>query len=248
MTIWSDHIVAVFGSIIKIYSIPNVSGKQSIALVTSLSPSLRYPVMDAFFTTSEVGECLWDEKSMDVSSTLCIIIRDVSSKIRVLKLSADLSVKTKCEHLKWQSNVESFLISPKNEDVPYNLYLGSNGFAFCYCTIKSKDHSQLPKFRVGLVRLSLQSDEESTTEPAIVPTDGFPMLIDYPCIDFDDARGVVLIGNCQGELGLVHFDGGGTYKGTGVIDDQLPFNKYLESSAADNTLVNCLDTLLNNAF
>ena len=76
------------------------------------------------------------------------------------------------------------------------------------------------------IRVPRALDEELPASPALqkltaVPTVGFPLLQLSPCVDFDDGRGVALIGNSEGEICLVEFKGGGVGQRL-ALDDDIP--------------------------
>ena len=109
------------------------------------------------------------------------------------------------------------------------MVLGSTASMICYIMMDASNIAKLPSLQLIRIKLPQAGSILGTSNPyrqVSVPSLGFPLLHMYPCMDFDDARGVALLGNAAGEICLVEFEGGGVNRKEG-IDDSLPVLDYM---------------------
>lgn len=110
--------------------------------------------------------------------------------------------------------------------IPYVNLVSSSGSLLCCVALDIEFSVKQPSIHLFQVRPIELGDEDSSERftlqtSTVVPSAGFPLLHSYPCVDLDDGRGVLLIGNFIGELCLAEFEGGGVSYRVG-IDDSLP--------------------------
>lgn len=130
---------------------------------------------------------------------------------------------------------------------PFLISSGSTASTISFIAIDTDKLIMLPRFYITSIRPEAPLNDQNTSEysaltldkPLLVPSKGFPLLHRSPCVDFDDIRGVMLIGNSYGELSLVEFEGGGICRGEDIRDN-TPFMDRILSSSLNKLIPVCL--------
>ena len=239
MALYMDCIVVVYANHLEFYSIFLENLAMAPRWVSSHSLRLEHCVRSACFLKycSSPTQC-WSRGHSHSCTILYLIIQNASDELDVVQVfmrSDDTSSRI--------ISVVPFLNTLEGV-LPQSLLLyvvapGSSGPTLCCVSVDIRDNVKLPSFHILRISPPNPGDDISGTPvfnlSTVIPSLGFPILHISPCIDFDDGRGVLLIGHAIGEVCLVEFEGGAVNKRLGIYDD-LPSIDGLGLSITENAV------------
>ncbi|TDL27932.1 hypothetical protein BD410DRAFT_799302 [Rickenella mellea] len=243
MTSWKECVVLVLSEEIQVYEMPNFATFQQsrCASLISVHPlDFTEPefvtswVAEAHFV--DVGACQWDESIFGLNQTsqhlsLHIFIRDEAGFLCLFSLTC--------------SSDDTFTLSrlpcdqsdgrPISESMD-QIIVGSTGCKSLFRHSAYSPVSQMSIADVELLLLPRDCGAGTESESAIIrnhrhiSVEQLPQLQFWPCIDFDDARGILVTGNSRGELCVARFVEEHILSVTSVVDtlpdaEGLPMNQ-----------------------
>ena len=198
------------------------------------------------------------ENANRASSTLYVIARYTDCRIIIVELRLAESEQflpiLKVSILAKMSKLVSTDSGTPTDTKPFYIALGSAGSRLVWCGLDQSSHElvavngatlQLTRLDYAKMRSSVKESATGeaqgedakpsvTLDSSLIQNRGLPLLHDYPCLDFDDAFGVILIGTRSGELCLLRFreDSADNIFANGLYDD-LPSGSDVEGIELD---------------
>ncbi|TDL19722.1 hypothetical protein BD410DRAFT_841879 [Rickenella mellea] len=225
MTIWKDFIVVVFTMEIRVYHIP--SNGVSVATPHHSYVSADWTAMTAATFIREDGP---DSSNRDGAENALLYIFLQSH-------DGDLYVRTINNHGESQSDaaycdIPSAGLDGKTRFSVISMTSGLTGSKICLLFARHFQ-SEVPPGLMELTFTHRPIDADICADHYVLPDVNLPFLHFWPCIDFDDSRGVLIIGTSRGDLCISRFVPPDTLPAESVVDD-LP---QLATQVNDNCLL-----------
>ncbi|KAH8112801.1 hypothetical protein DFH11DRAFT_1705942 [Phellopilus nigrolimitatus] len=238
MTVWNRYFVVVFDAAVHIYLKPDLGDsylQTSPALLLSILPlgSQSFnPVKSAYFTQRDIGETC--KKLSDRSSPfppLHIIIHTFKGTLSAATISFDSDAPNMCSafSLVYHPHLTQEEIGGNSIRAACVSLSSSSVYA---ASLMVNCESSFLSSQIVLTALHLPSDQHDIKVSAqmhkflgscsAVSAQELPVLHLVQCIDFDDARGVLLLGSSIGEVSCTLFSGYESIYPESLLDDLPP--------------------------
>ena len=235
---WDGLIVVVFGNFVQVFWRPQSDdADENLLALCNISLGLPDPINEVKFHRYR-DPLFCNKKERD--SSLYIFARQSYYAISFLELQSDATSSSDWSfklHIcgKIQGNFNSKL----SEQLlcPYAMAVGVTGSAIAWCGIRQAIRFLPPSLMLTSIDGILSTPSKVTK--ICVPKNGLPMLHHFPIIEFDDGRGIIVLGTSIGELAIIRLKGSRFYA-EGCLDDQLPImrrssKKYMKSLSVSRT-------------
>lgn len=244
MAVWKDLVIVLLSTKVLVFHKPSASGTDSameIQPVATLAiPELRGPVHDAHFVDliSSVNRLI-RQTHPGGKQQLLIYVR-VTSQIYALLLTADVvgHCEKKFKLQRYGNIAEPSLLhgavgvdAPRRTQYPIRFAVGpGNAYMLWQTTTAARSFTeQIPVLHLTSLQAAELGRHYPFGQTGVIARKPMPLPFFTTCIEFDDARGVLLTGTSEGDLFLNHFIDQGILTAGGLLDD-LPVMKKLETN------------------
>ena len=252
MTEWKEFFVVVFGNCIQIFIKPSLGETKNVLLaINSLSLRLSQGICEAHFRLHQ--DSLYDANNA-TSDSLYIFVRQNRCIISILELEyTELLGSLGNFSLLHHQDIKGGRKKEASEELylPYAMTLGLTASAIAWCDaveMESYEASCLMISRINwLIDESTGKVSPTFGKSVRLPKADMPFLHRFPCLDFDDGRGVLVVGTSIGELVLIRLKGSRFFI-KGCLDDEIPIVHRLQIETGDQVHVSykqLLSILLN---
>lgn len=211
MACWQDYVVVVFAKEFHIFCRPTAKNSHQPRFITALVRSdANGPANDAYFVEGQCSNSSQGSRRPGVNIPPLFVLMRCDKNIVACSLSQVRDVRGGVTfHLSVCSVPESEPSMPMTRAVP--AFSVGPAFEYCLWTIARSDMTYLPP-RLLLSRLHSPRVDTRSGIPGsflgctrYISTTGLPANHLLSCLDFDDARGVLLTGYSDGSVCLLHF-------------------------------------------
>ncbi|TDL19720.1 hypothetical protein BD410DRAFT_791869 [Rickenella mellea] len=199
MTVWKQFVVVAFSTEIRVYIFPPDGICAATLHRTYASPD-GFQMNQAIFICNETGD---GDFSEGIENALLYIFRQ--------DRYGDMSVQILNEQGEFQLETIPCDIPPRgcggsSRSMVLSMTAGLTGSKICLLYACPHEPEVPPGLMVASINRHMHIDNtEICSDYQVLPDANLPFLHFWPCFDFDDSRGILIIGTSRGELCISRF-------------------------------------------